>query len=87
MKKVDKVFVDLINKMLEKHGVNYDFVLANPFIDGKDWFHYFTWTEKDYEDFNEWAVNLLAKKKQWSKDYSKKQMVWFMLAYGLRIKK
>jgi hypothetical protein len=86
MKKVDKVFIELVNKMLEKHGVNYDFVLANPFIDNVDWFMHFTWTQKEQQDFIDWSVKLLAKKKQWSKAYATKEIAWFILAYGLKIK-
>jgi hypothetical protein len=85
MKKVDKVFVELVNKMLKKHGVNYDFVLANPLINGEDWFYHYTWTQKEQNEFIDWAVNLLIKKKKWSKAYCEKEMGWFMLAFGLRV--
>ena len=84
MKKVDEVFVELINKMVEKHNVNYEYLIDNPLIDGQDWFSYFTWTQKEQEDYTEWAVNFLHKKKKWSKDFARKQMTWFMVAFGLR---
>lgn len=40
MKRTDLVEA-LVNKMLEKYGVDYNFVFNNPRINGIEWFRYY----------------------------------------------
>ena len=52
MKKTDLVKA-LVNKMLEKYGVDYNFVFNNPRINGIEWFRYYSFTPKEDEAFKE----------------------------------
>lgn len=41
--KVHELSVELINKMLEPYGINYQYVKDHPTIDGIPWYDYYTW--------------------------------------------
>lgn len=44
MDKYENFIKELINKQLEKHGVDFDYVLKNQTIDGELWCSHFTCT-------------------------------------------
>lgn len=74
----------MINKQLEPHGVDFDFVLANPEIDGLPWYQHYKWSsEKDAQDFEDWAVKRISQVWRCGKEFARKQFAWFNLAYGL----
>lgn len=75
----------LINKMLEKHKVDFNFVLKNPEIEGQDWFMYYTFTEEEAEEFKKWAILVIKKALKCRKKIAEKEFSWFNLAYGLKI--
>lgn len=58
MKRTDLVEA-LVNKMLEKYGVDYNFVFNNPRINGIEWFRYYSFTPKEDEAFKEWAIKFI----------------------------
>jgi hypothetical protein len=84
MKKED-VVVHLINKMLEKHGVDFDFVSANPKIEGEDWYQHFTCTSEEQAAFKEYAVEYIRKRWRMSKKFAEKEANMFILAFGLQV--
>ena len=80
MKKED-VFETLVTKLLEFHKLTREKLVGD-----QDWFHRYTWTSTEQEEFRTWAVELLRKKKRFTKEKANKEMSWFLLAYGYRIK-
>lgn len=86
MKRTDLVEA-LVNRMLEKYGVDYDFVLNNPKINGIEWFRYYSFTPEEDEVFKEWAIKFIKKHQRCSMNYAKQLYSWFSLFYGLTISK
>jgi len=77
-----------INKMLEPYGVNYEFVVDNPVIDGQDWYHYYTF--KDESERTAWmdfCVQLIRKELRMSKKMAQKMVDNLDLFCGLRSEK
>ena len=78
----------LISKMLEKHGVDYDWVMANQEIDGRVWCSHFDWTQEESDEYKKWYVKFYQENV--SPRYSKKylELTWqcFNLQYGLRVR-
>ena len=83
MESKEKLFVELINKMLKPHGVDYNFVLANPYINGEGWFMHYKWTQQESDNFKAWAKKRIMKVFRCGAHYAQKELSWFMLAYGL----
>ena len=89
--KIHALNVELINMMLEKHGITYDTIIANRdenkrwVIDGKDWYSYYTMTKSEYEEFRKKAVALIAKKLKLNKKVAEKEFSWWFLQIGLNI--
>lgn len=84
MKDKKEAFIKkVINKMLEKHNVDFDYVKDNPEIDGNQWYEHFTHTEKDEEELKKYYI-----KNHYYKDskVSEKEWSWFNLMWGLKIK-
>lgn len=75
----------LVNKMLEKHNVNYEYVLENPKIEGKDWFSYFTVTKEEAQEFKKFAIAEIKKAKRCGKHYAENYFNWFNFYCGLKI--
>ena len=78
----------LINKMLEKHNVDYDYVIANPEIDGRVWCVHYSWTQEESDEYQKWWFDFYKNNvaPKYSKKYLEKSWPWFNLQYGLRIK-
>lgn len=77
----------LINKMLEKHKVDVEYVKANPTIEGIPWYQYYTFTEEEHQQWKDFFINYVMKEckpKQNKKDAEKKFM-WFDMMWGLKI--
>lgn len=43
-------------------------------------------TEDQNKMWREWGIQYLKEQKRYRKEYAKKQMAWFDLMYGLKIK-
>lgn len=75
----------IIDKMLEKHGVDYAYVLENQQIEGVPWYTYYTFTKQEEKEFKEWFIKFVSKKIKFSKNYIEREYALFSLMYGLRI--
>lgn len=75
----------IIDKMLEKHGVNYAYILENQEIEGKPWYTYYTFTKQEEKEFKEWFIKFVGKKIKFSKKYIEREYALFSLMYGLTI--
>lgn len=84
MNKFDNLIKELINKELEPHGVDFDFVVANERIDGVDWFWYYTMTEDAEKEFKTWAVKRIKEVLKCSKERAEREYSGFSLMYGLK---
>lgn len=78
----------IIEKMLEKYNINFDYLLKHSTIDEVPWYDYYTFTTEEAAQFKAWVIEFLQKEctpkrtlKQAEKDYA-----WFYLEYGLKIK-
>ena len=89
--KIHSVNVELINMMLEKHGITYDTIIANCdenkrwLIDGKDWYYHYTMTKSEYDEFRKKAIALIAKKLKLNKKVAEEEFSWWFLNIGLVI--
>ncbi len=89
--KINALNVELINMMLEKHGITYDTIVTNLdenkrwLIDGKDWYSYYTLTKPEYEEFRKKAVALIMKKLKYNKKAAENEFSWWYLHIGLSI--
>lgn len=77
----------LINKLVEKHGVDYDFIMKNQKIDNRVWCSHYSWTSQEKLDYKNWYIdfyynNVLPRR---TKKRIKEDFVWFDIMYGLRI--
>ncbi len=75
------MFVDLVNKQLEPHGVTYADVR-----DDIDWFMKYKTTTQHQNRFIDWAVYYLIDK-EFSTKRAEEEVSWFILQYGLTLKK
>lgn len=72
----------LINKMFEiaEHNVTY-----NDIKDRKDnWYHQWTMTESQRDEWMKWGVDFLKKKHRMFKKLADREMAFFDLMYGLK---
>jgi len=51
-----------------------------------DWFHEWTMTTEQYEEFKKYSIPLLKKVFKFNTNKAKETFDWFNLQYGLRIK-
>jgi hypothetical protein len=82
--KQEVVFKFLVNKMLKPHNVDYDYVTANPEIEGEPWYCHYQWTTKEQDVFQQEAVDYIKKTLRVPKDRAGKVAAWFILGYGLK---
>lgn len=76
---------ELVNLQLRKHGVDYDYVLENPMIDGQYWFSKYTLTEEESEKFEAEALEIIRDKLKCTVARARKEFTWFNLQWGLRV--
>ena len=78
----------LIDKMLENHDVDYDWVMKNQHIDGMPWCSKLEWTTEQSENYKKWFIDFFYTRvsPRMTKKKIKKDYVWFDLMYGLKIK-
>jgi len=83
--KIDEAIPILIDKMFEIAG--YDIGYKDIVGRKDDWFSQYTMTEDQCTEWINWCVGYLYRKRIFrSKDVAQKEMSWFNLAYGLKIK-
>ena len=80
------VFMFLINKMLKPHGVDIEYVMQNKEIEGKPWYQYYTWTEEEERKYKKEAIAYLRQVFYWSKKRAEKELLYFLMNYGLKAK-
>jgi hypothetical protein len=73
-----EVFIDLVNKQLEPHGVTYKDVADDP-----DWYMRYVTTREQEDHFVNWGVSLIREKLGLTKKMAEKEMSWFILQWGL----
>lgn len=76
---------NILNKMLEHHGVNFTYVMEHQKIDELPWFQYYTMTPNQHEEWKDWVLNYL-KTTNIPKSRYKTQFMWLDLMWGLKIK-
>lgn len=75
------MFVDLVNKQLEPHGVTYTDVRNQP-----NWYMKYNTTTQKENMFIDWAVYYLIDK-GFSTKRAEEEVSWFILQYGLTLNK
>lgn len=81
--KIDNLmFVDLVNKQLEPHGVTYTDVRNKP-----NWFIKYNTTIQQQNRFIDWAIYYLIDKTEMSTKRAESEVSWFILQFGLTLKK
>jgi hypothetical protein len=81
MSKNNIVVKTLINKMFEI--ANHNVVFED--IEGRqdNWYQQWTMTEAQNEEWKNWGIAFLRKKKRWNKFLAEREMGMFALCYGL----
>lgn len=80
-----------INKSLEKHGVDYDYILENQkqILEdtGKEWYQIYTFdTEKEFDEWKSFCIEILTKRLKpyrFSKKRAIQEFAMFNLSFGL----
>jgi len=85
MDKYENFVKEWINKQLQKHGVDFEYVLKNQEIEGEIWCTYYTCTQEEADELKKWALAEMKKRFKWSKRMSESQYGWLNLMWGLRI--
>lgn len=76
------MFVDLVNKQLEPHNVTYVDIRNQ-----RNWFMKYNTTIQQQNRFIDWAVYYLIDKTKMSSKAAEEEVSWFILQYGLTLKK
>jgi hypothetical protein len=74
----------ILNKMLEKYNIDYEYILEHQEIEGTPWFNYYTLTREEYDVWKEWAISYLRSVRM-SLRMSRKMFDEINLMWGLRI--
>lgn len=84
-KKLEEAVLASIEYMLKPYGVSVCDVSKNPIIEGKHWFHYYTFKSKEqFEDWKEQTISIFRKHAKVSKSTAKKYFNQLNFQYGLR---
>lgn len=75
------MFVDLVNKQLEPHGVTYTDVRGDA-----NWFIKYKTTVQQQNKFIDWAIYYLIDKTEMSTKRAESEVSLFVLQYGLMLK-
>jgi len=81
MNKRDKqrnIFIQLVNKQLEPHGLSYEDVKSDP-----TWYMNYKINRSDESDFINWGSNLIQEELGLTKTLAEKEISWFILQWGL----
>jgi hypothetical protein len=85
MDKYENFVKEWINKQLQKHGVDFEYVLKNQQIEGELWCTHYTCTQEEADELKEWAFAEMKKRFKWSKRMCESQYSWISMMWGLRI--
>ena len=72
------VFMQLVNKQLEPHGVTYEDVKTDP-----EWYMRYKTSQLEEEAFIAWGIGLIQNKLKLNKKLAEREMSWFILQWGL----
>ena len=77
---------NIINYMLRKYNVDFDYVVSNPEIGGVPWYQYYTFdSEKEYEKWKKYALKQFNRAYPYSSEnFNKRRVVWLDFQYGLK---
>jgi hypothetical protein len=77
----------LINKMLEKHGVDYEYIKLNEIIEDRLWCAHYSWTEQECQEYKKWWIKFFQENvsPRKLKKVLEKEWLWFNLMWGLRV--
>lgn len=81
MDKRDKqrnVFIKLVNKQLEPHGVTYNDVKDDP-----NWYMNYKTTRDAEREFMDWGSQLMQEELGLTEPLAEKEISWFILQWGL----
>jgi len=83
--KQQKAVIDIINKMFELAGHEVTF---HDVLHRKDnWFLDYTITEEKEREWIDWSVDYLRKNLKMNKERARREMMWMVLSFGLKIQK
>ena len=76
--KQSAVFIKLVNKQLEPHGVVYEDIASN-----QEWYMQYSTTKKEEASFIQWGVDLIKTELKLNTTLAEREMSWFILQWGL----
>jgi len=82
MKQSDDLIKTLIDQMfiIAGHELRYDDVVGRK----DNWFQQYTMTEAQRDEWKEWGISYIRKKKRWSKKLAEREMAFLDLYCGLK---
>jgi hypothetical protein len=82
MKRSDDLVKTLIDQMfiIAGHELRYDDVIGRK----DNWFQQYTMTEAQRNEWKEWGISYIRKKKRWSKKLAEREMAFLDLYCGLK---
>jgi len=82
MKRSDDLLKILIDQMfiIAGHELRYDDVVGRK----DNWFQQYTMTEAQRNEWKEWGISYIRKKKRWSKKLAEREMAFLDLYCGLK---
>jgi hypothetical protein len=82
MKRNDDLVKILIDQMfiIAGHQLRYDDVIGRK----DNWFQQYTMTEAQRDEWKEWGISYIRKKKRWSKKLAEREMAFLDLYCGLK---
>ena len=72
------VFIKLVNKQLEPHGVLYEDVVSN-----QEWYMQYSTTKKEESAFIKWGTDLIKTELKLNAALAERELSWFILQWGL----
>jgi len=81
--KIKLVLTDILNKQLEKYGLNIDSpeVRSDP-----EWYKNYNMTSQEYEVWKQYSINKLRTDLKFSKKRATLEFPWIDLMWGLNVK-
>lgn len=84
-KSSDKVLEMIINKELKPYNITMKDVIANPKIDGEDWFIHYTFNnQKEYDKWEKYSIKLIKKHIVNDDKMARREFSMVSLNYGLK---
>lgn len=83
----DELLILILNKQLEQHNVDVNYVKSNPEVDGMPWYQYYTFkTRKDFDEWKEFSINAIMTRldQSYSRETANKEFNMINLFYGLK---